>query len=111
MGATIIAGCRNTALSPTVEFEAHRYIIDDAQIEMLVFDPRHYEERAAQLRDACPTLTTLLSLGPSEVGTDILALADTFSPKPLVAAEVDGEDASSKIGRASCREGGAVTGG
>src|SRR5699024_4683948 len=76
MGATIIAGCRNTALSPTVEFEAHRYIIDDAQIEMLVFDPRHYEERAAQLRDACPTLTTLLSLGPSEVGTDILALAD-----------------------------------
>ncbi len=97
MGATIIAGCRNTALSPTVEFEAHRYIIDDAQIEMLVFDPRHYEERAAQLRDACPTLTTLLSLGPSEVGTDILALADTFSPKPLVAAEVDGEDASSMV--------------
>ncbi len=97
MGSTIIAGCRNTALSPTVELDAHRYIIDDAQIEMLVFDPRHYEERAAQLRDACPTLTTLLSLGPSEVGTDILALAATFEPKPLVAADVDGEDASSMV--------------
>lgn len=97
MGSTIVAGCRNTALSPTVELDAHRYIIDDAEIEMIVFDPRHYEERAAQLRDACPTLGTLLSLGPSEVGTDILALAETFTAGPLEAARVDGEDASSMV--------------
>lgn len=97
MGATIIAGCRNTALSPTVEFDAHRYIIDDAEIEMLVFDPRHFEERAAQLRDACPSLRLLLSLGPSEVGVDILALAEGFAPQPLVAAQVDGDDASSMV--------------
>lgn len=97
MGSTMVAGCRNTALNPSGAFEDHRYIVDDAQIEMIVFDPRHFEERATQLRDACPSLTTLLSLGPSDVGTDILALAETFEPKPLVAAKVDGDDASSMV--------------
>src|SRR5699024_9538664 len=95
MGSTIVAGCRNTALNPTSALDDHAYIVDDAQIEMIVFDPRHFEDHVAELVERCPSLTTVLSLGPSKVGTDILALAEGFEPAPLVAAEVDGEDASS----------------
>ena len=45
-------------------------------VETLVFDPSAFEERAAELRDRVPGLKTLLSLGPSEVGTDLIALAE-----------------------------------
>ncbi|RAX28656.1 acyl-CoA synthetase, partial [Enterococcus sp. HPCN18] len=44
-----------------------------------------------------PSLTNVLSMGPSEVGIDILALAATFEPAPLKAAHVDAEDASSMV--------------
>ena len=97
MGSTIVAGCRNTALNPNSGIDDHAYIVGDAQIEMIVFDPRHFEDHVAELVARCPSLTTVLSLGPSKVGTDILALAEGFDPAPLVAAEVDGEDASSLV--------------
>ena len=45
-------------------------------------------------RPRSPSLKNLFSLGPSEMGTDILALAATFEPRRLVAADVDGDDVS-----------------
>lgn len=97
MGSTIVAGCRNTALNPSGSYDDHQYVVADAEIEMIVFDPVHFEERAAALKASCPSLTTMLSLGPSEVGVDILALAATFAPRRLVAADVDGDDPSSMV--------------
>lgn len=97
MAATIVAGCRNTALNPSSSYEDHQYVVSDAEIQAIVFDPRHFENRVAELKASCPSLQNLLSLGPSEVGIDILALAATFEPKPLVAADVDGDDASSLV--------------
>jgi fatty-acyl-CoA synthase len=66
-------------------------VLEDAGIETLVFDPSGFEERAAELRDKVPGLKTLLSLGPSEVGTDLIALARTFEAKSLQAPTVDPE--------------------
>ncbi|HVT64954.1 MAG TPA: AMP-binding protein [Mycobacteriales bacterium] len=94
MGANMLTPCRSTSLHPMGSADDQAYVLEDAEIETLVFDPSAFEERAAELRDRVPGLKTLLSLGPSEVGVDLIALAETFEPKPLVAPEVNGEDIS-----------------
>ncbi|MDM7489440.1 AMP-binding protein [Rhodococcus sp. GXMU-t2271] len=97
MGATMVAGCRNSALNPMGSLSDHLYIVGDAAIETLIFDPNHFEERAAELKAQVPTLKNVFSLGPSRVGTDILALAAQFTPQRLVAAPVAAEDTSSVV--------------
>ncbi|HVT21500.1 MAG TPA: AMP-binding protein [Mycobacteriales bacterium] len=94
MGANMLTPCRSTSLHPMGSADDQAYVLEDAEIETLVFDPSAFEERAAELRDRVPGLKALLSLGPSEVGIDLIALAETFEPKPLVAPDVDGEDIS-----------------
>ena len=91
LGANMVTGCRASALHPLGSVDDHAYVIDDAELETLVFDPS-FAERARQLQARCPGLKRLLSFGPSEVGEDLLALASTFSPRPLVAPDVQGED-------------------
>lgn len=97
VGSQMILGCRNTALAPMGSLDDHSYILGDAEIETLIFDPTAFQGRAAELKAAVPTLKNLFSLGPSEVGVDILELAKTFAPQRLVAAAVDGDDPSSMV--------------
>ncbi|HVX70619.1 MAG TPA: AMP-binding protein [Mycobacteriales bacterium] len=94
MGANMLTPCRSTSLHPMGSADDQAYVLEDAEIETLVFDPSAFEDRAADLRERVPGLKTLLSLGPSEVGVDLIALAETFEPKPLVAPDVDPEDIS-----------------
>ncbi len=67
VGSQMILGCRNTALAPMGSLDDHSYILGDAEIETLIFDPTAFEGRAAELKAAVPTLKNLFSLGPSEV--------------------------------------------
>jgi fatty-acyl-CoA synthase len=92
MGANMMTGTRSTSLHPMGSLDDQAYILEDAGVETLIFDPSAFEARAADLRDQVPGLKQLLSLGPSEVGVDLIALAKTFDPQPLVAPEVDGEE-------------------
>jgi fatty-acyl-CoA synthase len=91
LGANMVTGCRASALHPLGSVDDHAYVIDDAEIETLVFDPS-FAERARALQERCPKLTRLLSLGPCAVGDDLLALASKFQPLPLVAPNVQAED-------------------
>src|SRR3954447_9095811 len=50
MGANNLVGCRTTPLHPLGSEDDHAYVIDDAGIETLVYDPV-FEERAVALRD------------------------------------------------------------
>jgi fatty-acyl-CoA synthase len=88
MGAYMVSGCRNTPLHPLGSLEDHAYVIRDAGIKTLVFDPR-FAGRAAQLRELAPGLTTLLSFGPSGVGEDLTRLAQAYHPRPLRAPRVN----------------------
>lgn len=97
MGATMISGCRASALNPMGSIDDHLYIVGDAEIQTLIFDPTAFEERAAELVAQSPSIENVLSLGPSEVGTDILALAETFTPQRLRAADVAADDNSSMV--------------
>jgi len=88
--ASTLTPMRGTPLHPLGSLEDHAYVLEDAGIETLVFDPSQ-AERATALRDKVPGLTRLLSLGPCEVGEDLIALAAGFEPRPLVAPRVDPE--------------------
>nr|MDT0663600.1 AMP-binding protein [Micromonospora sp. DSM 115978] len=90
MGAYLVTGARNTALHPLGSLDDHAYVVADAQIETLVFDPS-FAERAAQLAERVPTLKRLLSFGPTDVGEDLLASAEGFEAGPLTAPRVDPE--------------------
>jgi fatty-acyl-CoA synthase len=94
MGANMLTPCRSTALHPMGSAEDQAYILEDAEIETLVFDPSAFTERAAELLERVAGLKTLLSLGPSEVGIDLIALAKTFEPQKLVAPVLDPDEVS-----------------
>jgi len=91
LGANMVTGCRASALHPLGSVDDHAYVIDDAELETLVFDPS-FADRARQLQERCPGLKRLLSFGPCDVGEDLLALAATFSSQELVAPAVQAED-------------------
>jgi fatty-acyl-CoA synthase len=87
--ANQITGARSLALHPYGSLDDHVYVIDDAEIETLVFDPGTYSERATALLGRCPRLSRLLAMGPSEVGQDLLAAAERFTARPLRPPDVD----------------------
>src|SRR5688572_22165226 len=89
MGANMVTGTRGMALHPLGSVEDHAYVLEDAGVETLVFDPGAFGERAAELQARVPTLKRLLAFGPSDVGEDYLALAERFEPQPLRAPDVD----------------------
>jgi fatty-acyl-CoA synthase len=91
MGANMVTGVRSTALHPMGSLDDHAYVLEDAGVETLVFDPVAHAERAAALRDRLPGLQ-LLAFGPSDVADDLTALARGFEARPLVAPDVAADD-------------------
>src|SRR5690606_22938038 len=93
----MVAGCRSTPLHPLGSLEDQAYVLDDAGIEVLLFDPAYFAERAAALAERVPSLRHLLALGPTTVGEDLPAAAAAFEPAPLVAPVIDDPDAPSGL--------------
>jgi fatty-acyl-CoA synthase len=80
--AAPLAGGRFTALHPLGSLDDHRYACDEAELRLLFVDPI-YAERAGALAKHCPSVDTVFTFGPAEVGEDINALARTVTPSPL----------------------------
>ena len=97
MSAMQIAGCCGTALHPLGSVDDHAYVLNDAEIEVLVYDASLFEDRAKELKEKVPSLKQLLSFGPTEVGEDYSALASQFEPQPLVGPDVCADDIGSII--------------
>jgi fatty-acyl-CoA synthase len=95
IAAMQIAGCCGTPLHPLGSLDDHAYVLEDAGIEALIFDPTGFDQRAAELQQRVPCLKHLLSFGPSAVGEDYLALADAFEAMPLQAPDVRPDEVSS----------------
>ena len=92
MGAGMMLGCRTTPLHPLGSVDDQAYVLEDAGIETLVYDPEFFGERAAALAERVPGLKNLLAFGPSEAGDDYIALAAGFESRPLTAPDVQAED-------------------
>jgi len=95
--ANMLVGSCNTPLHPLGSADDQAYVLEDAQIETLVYDPTVFEPRAAELEERVSGLKHLLAFGPSQVGEDLNALAATFDPKPLVAPDIGPEDLNTII--------------
>lgn len=78
-------------MHPLGGLDDHLYVITDARVEVLIFDAARYEARAAELAQRAPGLR-LLAFGESDLAEDISALAQGFTPAPLVAAQVGPHD-------------------
>src|SRR4051812_14628193 len=88
MGANMVSGCRTTALHPMGSVDDQAYVLTDAGVEVLLFDPSVFAERAKALAEKVPNLR-LLALGPTTVGEDLSAAAASFDPEPLAAPVMD----------------------
>lgn len=88
MGAGMITGCRGTPLHPLGSLDDHAYILEDAQIETLFYDPSAYEERAMALKERVPSLKRVLALGPTDNAEDVPTAAEKFGSRKLRAAGV-----------------------
>jgi fatty-acyl-CoA synthase len=96
IAATFVHGGVLTPLHPLGSVDDHSYALRDSESDCLVFDGRHFAERAAALQEQLPDLR-LLSFGPSEVGTDYLALAAEFEPQPLEPVDVGPDDLATVV--------------
>ena len=85
--------CGMVPLHPMGSVDDFAYVIEDSKIEVLVFDPDHFQSQAEQLQTRLPQLKHLLALGPTQVGKDLGAIAAGFSPAPLVAPKVNLDEA------------------
>jgi fatty-acyl-CoA synthase len=83
MGAGMVTGCRGTALHPMGSLDDHAYILEDAGIETLFYDPAAYEERAMALKDRVPGLKRVLALAPTGNAEDIPTAAARFGTRKL----------------------------
>ncbi len=88
----LLLGACNTPLHPLGSADDQAYVLEDAEIETLVFDPTVFEPRAAELKERVAGLKNLLSFGPSGAGEDLNALAATFDPEPLAAPDIGAND-------------------
>jgi fatty-acyl-CoA synthase len=68
------------------------YMVEDAHIEAMIFDPGYYQGMVHTLQQRTPHLKHLLALGPSDIGEDLAKLAESFSPQPLVPLHRDPEE-------------------
>ena len=75
MAAVLANGMRYTPLHPMGSLEDQLFILEDAEISALVVDVDHFAERADSLNQAAADDLLFYTLGPSELGQDLPALA------------------------------------
>ncbi len=90
--ANLVIGSCSTPLHPLGSAEDQAYVLEDAEVETLVYDAAYFGERAAELKERVPGLKNLLGFGPSEAGDDLNALASTFEAQPLRAPDIAPND-------------------
>ena len=95
IAAMQLTGCIGTPLHPLGSLDDHAYVLEAAEVETLIFDASVFEELAGALKARVPGLKNLLGFGPNATGDDYLALADEFSPQPLVAPDIKPDQVSS----------------
>ncbi|MFT3854621.1 MAG: AMP-binding protein [Ilumatobacteraceae bacterium] len=78
--AAQLLGCRYTPLHPLLSAADQSFILQDAEIDLLVFDPMH-TERAGEIV-AMSGCADAVSMGPSD-RPDVFALADDESGTPF----------------------------
>ena len=83
MCAALIIGMRYTPLHPLAAEDDHAFIVEDAEIDVLIVEGAKFGDRAEALKRRVPALKHLLSFGPAAGCHDMLAAMQAASPTPL----------------------------
>ncbi len=86
----LLAGI-NAPMHPLGGLADHSYVVTDARLDILIFDAKRYGARAAELKAQVPGLR-LMAFGECDFADDICALAERFTPAPLIAPKVGPHD-------------------
>ena len=77
-----LLGARYSGLHPLGSVADHVFLCDDAGIEVLVVHP-DFAETGAAVAEQARTVRHLLTLGPAEVGRDLIAACAGMASAPL----------------------------
>jgi len=86
-----------TALHPMGSVDDYLYVIDDAEIDLIIYDSDHFEAAAAELREKAPRVKHFVAIGEGGVGESIDEMAAKFPASALVAPEIQNPDALARI--------------
>ncbi len=78
-------------MHPLGGFADHLHVVQDAEIDVLIFDAERYGERAEELAKQAPKVK-LLAFGESAIAKNLSDIAKTFTPQKLVAPLVEPDD-------------------
>jgi len=85
MAAVLANGMRYTPLHPLGSLDDQLFVLQDAEIAALVVDVPRFAERGARLKAGATDSLRVFSLGPSDFGVDLPALAEQSEPERLAA--------------------------
>jgi fatty-acyl-CoA synthase len=89
--AICLSGAMYTGLHPLGSVDDHVQLCDDAEVDILVVHPK-FAEVGAQIVARATTVKHLLTLGPADVGEDLLALCAQVAPEALTRGDAEEED-------------------
>jgi len=84
ISAAAIMGLRYTPLHPMAAEDDHAFIMEDAEIDMLIVEAGKFAERGRALQARVAGLKHLYTFGPVEGLRDLLAELPGIAPAPLV---------------------------
>ena len=93
MNSLTFAGIVSTTLHPMGAIEDYLYVIDDAEIDLLVYDPDHFSAIAEELKTRAPRVKHFVAIGDGNgKGVALNELATQFVAKALAIPAVTSED-------------------
>lgn len=84
MCAGLVMGMRYTPLHPLAAEDDQAFIVEDAEIDLLIVEGEKFAARGRAIQQRAAGLRHLLSFGPMEGAGDILVTAADAEPAPLV---------------------------
>jgi fatty-acyl-CoA synthase len=82
--AAILFGLRYTALHPLASIDTHRFVLRDAEIRCLLFDPALVPTNSTDFYAGAPMLRHVLALGSCSGALDLAAQMEQVIPRPLL---------------------------
>jgi fatty-acyl-CoA synthase len=92
IATNMVTGARTTALHPMGSLADQAHILRDAGVQTLFYDPDHYEQRAAELKEQVPGLKHVLALAPGAEFPDVPTAAARFGPRALRRPDIRPDD-------------------
>jgi len=89
--ATVVMGARYTSLHPLAAEDDQAFIVEDAEIDLLIVEAGKFDVRGKAIAARVPTLKHLRAFGATEGIVDLLAEAGAAKPAPLDDAGEVGE--------------------